>query len=114
MRTYYNKSSAKPAITEDPETGLIIKIRTWQASFSIGIYKGRNKMVFIYRSPYQRKYQDYKSLSDLRKMQELSEYESISFNLLESEEKLFLHEYKEAFESCLKEYPKPSYPVASL
>lgn len=108
---YYNRIP-KPTITEDPETGLTVKIRRYNSSFSIGIYKGRYKIAFVYKSPYQRKYEDYKCLSNVR--QEFARYEFVAFQLIEAEEKLLMHEYQEAFKECLDKYPKPSYPIATL
>lgn len=111
---YYNRPSTEPAITEDPETGLTVKVRKYNASFSIGIFKGRYKVAFVYKSPYQRKYEDYRSISNEQKRLQFSQYEFVAFQLLEAEEKLLMHEYHEAFQECLSKYPKPSYQIATV
>lgn len=114
MSTHYNRPSPEPIVREDHDTGLTIKIKKYQASFYIGIYKGRYKIASVYKSPYQRKYEDYKCLSNEIKRQEFSHYEFVIFEMIEAEEKLLMHEYEEAFKECLTKYPKPSYPVTNL
>lgn len=111
---YYNRPSTEPVITEDPETGLTVKVKRYRASFSIGIYKGRYKIAFVYKSPYQRKYEDYRSISNEQKRLQFSQYEFVAFQLLEAEEKLLMHEYQEAFQECLSKYPKSPYQTAAV
>lgn len=114
MPQYYSRPSAELIVREDDYTGLTIKVRKYQASFSIGIYKGRYKLAFVYKSPYQRKYEDYRAISNEIKRQEFSQFEFVAFELLEAEEKILMHEYQEAFQECLTKYPKPSYSIATL
>lgn len=101
-------------VREENRSGLKTKIIKYAASFSIGIYRGRYKVAFVYRSPYQRRYENYLFLNSEKLKRQLSELEFEATEMLESEEQLLMHDYKIIFENILKEFPKPSYPINTL
>lgn len=114
MGNFYNRKPEETIITEENNSGLKTTVIKYAASFSIGIYRGRYRVVYVYRSPYQRKYQNYMFLNSEKLKRQLSELEEEAITMMEAEEQLLMHDYKSIFENILKEFPKPSYPISAL
>lgn len=95
-------------------SGLKITIVKYTAGFSIGVYKGRFKVAHVYRSPYQRKFQNYTTLKPEKLKRQLSEFEDEANRLLESEEVDLMKDYKSKFDELLQAHPEPSYPISAL
>ncbi len=114
MSTFYNRTPDDIITNDEHPAGLQTTIVKYAASFSISVYKGRYKVAYVYRSPYQRKHQNYTLLKSEKLKRSLSELEADANQILESEEQKLMHEYKPKFTDILSQFPKPSYPIATL
>lgn len=114
MSRFYNRVPEEVIKDDEHPSGLKTVITKYLASFSIGVYKGRYKVAFVYVSPYQRKYQNYTALKSEKMQRQFLELADEANEILESRELELMHQYKDKFSELREKYSEPSYPISTL